>query len=157
MTSFVLIGTSISEDDDCTSHCYGKNLTCSTELTTLLVDKNINCTNSSRTSWSEDYHPSYNTTSHSCEGYEKINNTKACNKVNISSSNIKRICYCLRPSKTFAIYYLLHLLVEKWINKHYNMSDRYDSSSFQKVFNRQTDISFVSIKDSRGGANRILV
>ena len=89
----------MSEDDNCTSHCYGKNLTCSTELTTLLVEKNNNCANSSKTAWSKDYHPSFNITSHSCEGYEKINNTKACDKVNISSSNIWRICYCLRPSK----------------------------------------------------------
>ena len=111
ITSFVVIGISVSEDDNCTSHCHGKNLTCSTELTTLLVEKNSNCANSSKTTWSKDYHPSFNITSHSCEGYEKINNTKACDKVNISSSNIWRICYCLRPSKFFA-FCLLHLLVK---------------------------------------------
>lgn len=108
ITSFLLIGTSISEDENCTSHCYGKNLTCSTELTALLVEKDINCTNSSKTTWSKDYHPSYNIISHSCEGYVKINNAKACDKVNISSSNMRRICYCLRPSKTSAISYLWH-------------------------------------------------
>ena len=102
----------MSEDDNCTSHCHGKNLTCSTELTTLLVEKNSNCANSSKTTWSKDYHPSFNITSHSCEGYEKINNTKACDKVNISSSNIWRICYCLRPSKFLTVCYLLHLLVK---------------------------------------------
>ena len=111
-TRFVLIGPSISEDDNCASHCYNKSMICSTELTTLLIEKNINCTNSSKITWSKDYHPSYNITSHSCEGYEKINNTKACDKVNISSSNIRRICYCLRPGKAFSISYLLHLLVK---------------------------------------------
>ena len=112
IASFVVIGTSISEDDNCTSHCYGKNLTCSTELTTLLVEKNSNCTNSSKTAWSKDYHPSYNIISHSCEGYKQINNEKACDKVNISRNNLRRICYCLRPSKSFVISYLLHLLIK---------------------------------------------
>lgn len=109
---FVLIGPSISEDDNCTSYCYNKSLICSTELTTLLIEKNINCTNWSKITWSKDYHPSYNITSHSCEGYENINNTRACDKVNISSSNIRRICYCLRPGKAFPIFYLLRLLLK---------------------------------------------
>ena len=129
VTRFVLIGPSISEDDNCTSHCYNKTLICSTELTTLLLEKNINCTNSSKITWSKYYHPSYNITLHSCEGYEKINNTKACDKVKTSSSTMRRICYCLRPGKAFAISYLFHLL-QKWNNKHYNMPHFLDSNPF---------------------------
>lgn len=44
ITSLLLIGLSISGSDNCTLHCYKKNLTCSTDFTAFLV-KNINCTN----------------------------------------------------------------------------------------------------------------
>ena len=44
ITSLLLIGLSISGSDNCTLHCYKKNLTCSTDFTAFLVE-NINCTN----------------------------------------------------------------------------------------------------------------
>ena len=109
ITSFLLIGPSISGNDNCALHCHKKNLTCSTDFTAFSI-KNINCTKSSSTMWSKSYHPSYNTTSNSCEGYQKINNTKACYKVNTPGSSIMRICNCLRAGKKLAVSYVLHFL-----------------------------------------------
>ena len=109
ITTFLLIGPSISGNDNCTLHCHKKNLTCSTDFTAFSI-KNINCTESSSTTWSKSYHPSYNTTSNLCEGYQKINNTKACDKVNTPGSNIMRICNCLRSGKKLAVFYVLHFL-----------------------------------------------
>ena len=109
ITRFLLIGPSISGNDNCTLHCHKKNLTCSTDFTAFSI-KNINCTKSSSTTWSKSYHPSYNTTSNSCKGYQKINNTKACDKVNTPGSSIMRICNCLRSGKKLAVFYVLHFL-----------------------------------------------
>ena len=109
ITTFLLIGPSISRNDNCTLHCHKKNLTCSTDFTAFSI-KNINCTESSSTTWSKSYHPSYNTTSNLCEGYQKINNTKACDKVNTPGSSIMRICNCLRSGKKLAVFYVLHFL-----------------------------------------------
>lgn len=109
ITSLLLIGPSISGSDNCTLHCYKKNLTRSTDFTAFLI-KNINCTKSSSTTWSKSYHPSYNTTSNSCEGYQKINNTKACDKVNTPGCSIMRICNCLWAGKKLAVSYVLHFL-----------------------------------------------
>ena len=109
ITSFLLIGPSISGSNNCTSHCYKKNMTCSTDFTAFSIE-NINCTKSCSTTWSKRYHPSYNSTSNLCEGYKKINNTKACDKVNTPSSSMMRICNCLRPGKNLTISYVLHFL-----------------------------------------------
>ena len=38
ITSLLLIGLSISGSDNCTLHCYKKNLTCSTDFTAFLVE-----------------------------------------------------------------------------------------------------------------------
>ena len=109
ITNFLLIGPSISGNNNCTSHCHKKNMTCSTDFTAFSIE-NINCTKTSNTTWSKRYHPSYNSTSNSCEGYEKINNTKACDKVNTPSSSMMRICNCLRPGKNLTVSYVLHFL-----------------------------------------------
>lgn len=109
ITSLLLIGLSISGNENCTLHCYKKNLTCSTDFTAFLV-KNINCKKSSSSKWSKSYHPSYNTSSNSCEGYEKIINTKTCDKVNTPGSSIMKICNCLRAGKNLAVSFVLHFL-----------------------------------------------
>ena len=109
ITSLLLIGPSISGSDNCTLHCYKKNLTRSTDFTAFLI-KNINCTKSSSTKWFKSYHPSYNTSSNSSESYEKIINTKACDKVNTPGSSIMKICNCLRAGKNLAVSFVLHFL-----------------------------------------------
>ena len=109
ITSFLLIGPSISGNNNCTSHCYKKNMTSSTDFTAFSIE-NINCTKPSNTTWSKRYHPSYSSTSSLCEAYKKINNTNACDKLNTPSSSMMRICNCLRPGKNLTISYVLHFL-----------------------------------------------
>ena len=99
---FFFIGPFISKDNNCTSYCANKNLTCSSEFTEVSIER-LNCSKPSNTSlhkWYEEYHPSYNQDSQLCEGFKQTNTQKACNKVNTSSSNILRICFCLRPGRS---------------------------------------------------------
>ena len=97
--TLLYLGPSVSTDDNCTSHCNSRNLTCSTEFTELDV-KSINCNKSAKSEWNKMYHPSYNEQSHTCEGFKKTKTERACDKVN-SPSNVSRICLCLRPGKEF--------------------------------------------------------
>ena len=96
------IGPSISKDNNCTSNCISKNLTCSSEFTEVSIES-LNCTKPSDTTlykWYEEYHPSYNQDSQICEGFKQTDTQKACDKVNTSSSNILRICFCLRRGRS---------------------------------------------------------
>ena len=98
--SVLIIGPSISKDSNCTSYCANKNLTCSTEFTEISIES-LNCNRPSNTSlhiWHKEYHPSYNQDSQLCEGFKQTN--AQCDKVNTSSSNILRICFCLRPGRS---------------------------------------------------------
>ena len=74
---FKFTGPSISNTDNCTAHCFEKNLICTTEFTELeITEENIDCIKSDKAKWSKDYHPSYNVKDGSCEGFKEINTEK---------------------------------------------------------------------------------